>query len=84
MPRAAILGFAALAACTAAPSAPPVGSVGYGGETYAIRALADNPAVWRIEVDGQIVTCRAPTETDCYWSLRNFLHAQDVLDDLGS
>lgn len=70
-----------VAACAAGSPGPEVGSVSYGGETYAIHARADDPAVWRMEADGQTVLCRAATEADCYWSLRNFLASRAALDD---
>ena len=61
-----------------------VGEVEFAGQSYPIEALGRNPAIWRVKVDGWPVTCRKPTAEDCYWSLRNYLNAQELLGDLGS
>lgn len=82
MPRPLIALALTLAACAPAGQTPEVGSVNYAGTAYPIRALPSDPSVWRLEVDGQVVTCRAATETDCYWSLRAFLQSRATLDDL--
>lgn len=71
-----------LAACATATPDPQVGSVSHGGDTYAIHASAGDPSVWKLVIDGQTVLCRAATERDCYWSLRNFLASRAALDDL--
>ena len=82
LPRAFAATLAiALAGCTPSPTAPQVGTVAFAGQTYPIRQVARG---WQLIADGTAITCRKATETDCYWSLRNWLHAQDALDELGN
>ncbi|MCV2868134.1 hypothetical protein OEW28_05785 [Defluviimonas sp. WL0002] len=82
MSRTALACILALAACAPAATPPEVGSVSYAGATYPIHALGSDPTVWRVEAGGQVVTCRAATEEDCYWSLRNYLQSRAALDDI--
>ena len=78
------LAVAPLAACVA--PAAPVGAgpeIRFGGASYPIERLESYPEQWRVVTPTGRVACRAPTEEDCYWSLRAYLQAEANLDDLG-
>ena len=80
------LSLSGLLGCTlpAEVATPSVGTVDFAGQSYPIEALGQDPSIWRVKVDGWPVTCRRPTAEDCYWSLRNYLTAQELPDGLGS
>ena len=84
MPRLLLLlVVTGITACTfTTATSGVVGSVEFAGQSYPIRAASGDPSVWQVLVNGQPVHCRKPTETDWYWSLRNYLNAQDLLNDL--
>lgn len=72
------------AACVAQPPAPgTTAAISFGGATYPIERLESFPEQWRVVTPDGRVPCRAPTEQDCYWSLRAHLQALAELDDLG-
>ena len=79
----AFTAIALVTACTA-PQAERqiVGEVSFAANTYPIRAANADGTVWQVMVDGKPVTCLKPTKDDCYWSLRNHLTGQELLDDL--
>ena len=64
------------------PDRPIVGEISFATNTYPIRAASADGTVWQVMIDGLPVTCRKATQDDCYWSLRNYLAAQEALDDL--
>ncbi len=73
-----------LTACVAAAPAPepsPHGEVHVGVQSWPIEAV--DAQTWQVRIDGQPVRCSAPTQEACYWSVRNYLNAQSVMDDLG-
>ena len=77
------LAVAALAACVA--PAAPVGAgpeIRFGGATYPIERMESFPEQWRVVTPTGKVACRAPTEEDCYWSLRAYLRSQETPDVL--
>ena len=80
-PRAviAMFGLAVLSGCAPGLPEPTVGTVSFAGQTYLIHQAGNG---WQVQTDGTPVTCRKATEEDCYWSLRHWLNAQDLLDDL--
>jgi hypothetical protein len=81
-PSPAAIAALALAACVSAGPAPtPAGSVEFLGETYPLEVLANG--TWRARVDGTVVICARPYPTACYWSVRHYLVARELLDDLG-
>jgi len=67
-----------LAAC-ASPAPAPQADFTFQGKDYTIFREG---AAWRVGQRGDTVICRAPTEEDCYWSLRAKLAAQNALDEL--
>jgi hypothetical protein len=74
-----------LAGCLApAPRPDPVATISFQGETYPIERLESFPEQWRVRTSRGPVPCRAPTERDCYWSLRAFLLAQQNPDLIGN
>ncbi len=73
-----------LAACSdpgSTPAPSPLGDVQVGVDIYPIEAL--DSGTWRVKVDGKPVICSRPTQDACYWSVRHYLTAQSLLDDLG-
>ena len=62
-------------------SAACPGAVEVNGITYPLVSLANG--TWRAYVDGTPVICSKPSETACYWSVRNYLQSRELLDDLG-
>lgn len=77
------LAVAPLAACVA--PAAPVGAgpeIRFGGATYPIERLESYPEQWRVITPTGPVACRAPTQEDCYWSLRAYLKSQETPDVL--
>ncbi len=73
--------------CTACVAQPPASdtaaAISFGGISYPIERLESFPEQWRVVTPDGRVSCRAPTEQDCYWSLRAHLQAQANLDALG-
>ncbi|OYX42917.1 MAG: hypothetical protein B7Z02_10755 [Rhodobacterales bacterium 32-67-9] len=80
-PIAALLSLAACAAPVAAPDPSPLGDVQIGTDIYPIEAT--EAGTWRVKVGGHPVVCAKPNQEACYWSVRNYLTAQELLDDLG-
>lgn len=83
MHRAALVTLL-LAACAQPVSAPApsaLGEVRIGADIYPIEATG--AGTWRVKVDGHPVVCSKPTEEACTWSVRHYLTAQELLDDLG-
>lgn len=71
-------------ACTQAPvPSAPAGELRIGSDRYPIERLESFPEQWRVATPDGRVACRAPTQEDCYWSLRAHLQAQANLDALG-
>lgn len=68
-----------LAACAQPAATVPAGTISFAGQSYPILATASG---WAVQSGERTIACRAATETDCYWSLRNVLNAQDQLDSL--
>ncbi len=76
--------LAVLAACVPAPAPVAAGPViRHAGQIYPIERMESYPEQWRVVTPTGKVACRAPTEEDCYWSLRAYLQAEANLADLG-
>lgn len=80
MIRPALLTLALAACATAAPAPDGAVAIRYGGETYPVERMESRPEQWRVRTPNGPVPCRAPTEEDCYWSLRAALLAQEMPD----
>lgn len=79
-----LLVLATLAACVQSATPVPTGQViRHAGQTYPVERLESDPEQWRVVTPTGRVACRAPTEEDCYWSLRAYLQAEANLADLG-
>ncbi|MDZ4094497.1 MAG: hypothetical protein U1D35_06255 [Paracoccaceae bacterium] len=72
----ATIALTLLSACDPAYTPPPeVARVG----GYPVFAT---PYGWKIRSGADVIVCRKNTETDCYWSLRNFQSARIKQDDM--
>ena len=72
----------ALSACVApVAEKAPVAQLDDLGQTYPIYEHDHNGPVWRIKYGFENVQCSAPTVDACKWSLRQYIQAQDALDD---
>lgn len=68
-----------LAACASEPLTP-VASIAWNGQTYPVTAVPPEGKIWRVRYEGETITCTRPEVKSCYWSLRNYISAQEALD----
>jgi hypothetical protein len=84
-PLLMMLQTALVAGCVAqTPARDADVTIAFQGETYPVERLESFPEKWRVLTPAGPVPCRAPTEQDCYWSLRAYLLSQGTPDLIGS